>query len=95
MPNCMIATLSIFIAFPKGLYSIKVVINAAKILDCDIPTVTLPVQTNYIISKCSRIIKNQQQNGTQETDRACLPMDGFWHNDCHHRRRMYHSNRPI
>ena len=24
--------------------------------------------------------KNQQQNGTQKTDRACLPMDGFWHN---------------
>ena len=27
-------------------YNIKVVINDAKILDCDIPTVTLPIQTN-------------------------------------------------
>ena len=30
---------------------------AAKNLDCDIPTVTMPVQTTLIISKCSRIIK--------------------------------------
>ena len=30
--------------YPKVDYSIKVVINAAKILDCDISTVTLPIQ---------------------------------------------------
>ena len=30
----------------KNSYNIKVVIIAAKNLDCDIPTVTLPVQTN-------------------------------------------------
>ena len=35
--------------YPKVDYSIKVVINAAKILDCDISTVTLPIQTNQII----------------------------------------------
>ena len=32
--------------YPKVDYSIKVVIIAAKNLDCDIPSVTLPVQTN-------------------------------------------------
>ena len=56
----------------KGLYSIKVVINAAKTLDCDTPTVTLPIQTNQIISKCSRIIKiSNKMERKKQTGHVC------------------------
>ena len=58
--------------YPKVDYSIKVVINAAKILDCDISTVTLPIQTNQIISKCSRIIKiSNKMERKKQTGHVC------------------------
>ena len=56
----------------KGLYSIKVVIIAAKNLDCDIPTITMPVQTTLIISKCSRIIKfSNKIERKEQTGHVC------------------------
>lgn len=58
--------------YPNVDYSIKVVINAAKILDCDISTVTLPIQTNQIISKCRRIIKiSNKMERKKQTGHVC------------------------